>query len=397
MRISDIIVRNIFDSRGEPTIEIGVRCGERTHTAQIPSGKSRGTREASVFAPAEAAVSARLVRELMCVRSFSSIAEIDAFLSSYDGTPAKTVIGGNVALGISIAAARALAAERKEEIWELIRKEYFASMKKDAPPLIFSNFINGGAHANNTLDIQEYLVIARTSASMRETIEKLISLYRKTGDYLKHARGLKGIPIGDEGGYSLDFEDNFKPLSLLDARIREHGLGGIWFLGIDAAASHFGGKGSYVFEGKQMERKALAERYERYASELGNLMSFEDPFGEDDAEGFSLMRRALPDRWIVGDDLTTTDAGAIRKHTEGGAINAVIIKPNQIGTVTESCKAILAAQSCGAKTIISHRSGETDDTFIIQLAKAAGADGVKIGAPVKERLTKFNELMRLYS
>jgi len=397
MRISDITVRNIFDSRGEPTIEVGVRCGERTHTAQIPSGKSRGTREASVFTPAEAAASVRFLRELMCVRSFSSIAEIDAFLFSYDGTSTKTAIGGNVALGISIAATRALAEERKKEVWELMREEYFAATKEAAPPLIFSNFINGGAHAHNTLDVQEYLVIARTGTSMRETVEKLISLYRETGDYLKRIRGLKSIPIGDEGGYSLDFEDNFAPLSLLDKLIRERGFGGVWFLGIDAAASHFGGKGSYVFEGKQMDRKALAERYERYASELGSLMSFEDPFGEDDADGFSLMRRALPDRWIVGDDLTTTDAGAIRKYAEGGAINAVIIKPNQIGTVTESCKAIIAARSSGAKVIISHRSGETDDTFIIQLAKASGADGVKIGAPVKERLTKFNELMRLYA
>ncbi|MFA6364914.1 MAG: hypothetical protein WCW78_00740 [Candidatus Paceibacterota bacterium] len=398
MYINDIRIRQIFDSRGEPTIEIELhdKVGF-SHRAAVPSGKSRGTREASVFTFEEATKAVNHIKESITAHDFKSVGEVDAFLLLQDSTPTKEKLGGNVLLGISIAAARGFAHTAKKELWEIIREEYFAEIKDTKPPLIFSNFINGGAHANNNLDIQEFLVIARTNGSITVTTEKLIELYRVTGNFLKKKYNVKNLPIGDEGGYSLDFLNNSEPLAMLEASINENDLGQECMLGLDVAASHFGDKGAYVFEKKEYTRATLVELYESYFKKIKLLYSIEDPFGENDSEGFIALRKAVPNKIIIGDDLTTTNQAEIEAHTAEGAVNGVIIKPNQIGTVSETCAAIKAARMHHAQIIVSHRSGETEDTFIIHLAKAANADGVKIGAPVKERMLKFNELIRLYS
>ncbi len=397
MKIHEIELRKIFDSRGEPTIEIILIDGEgRRFTAAVPSGKSKGAREVSTFGFEEARVAVDKIRETVAAKVFEEIGEVDAFLLGIDGTPEKRILGGNVMLGVSIAAARALAHESKREVWELIREEYFSDITEERVPLIFSNFINGGGHANNNLDIQEYLVVARTNGSVTNTITKLIDLYRATGEFLSKQFKLKNIPIGDEGGYSLDFPDNFEPLSILEALIDENDLENEFILGVDAAASHFGSEKGYTLDKKKLTREKLVEKYKEYFKKSKLLFSIEDPFGENDAEGFIKLREALPEKWVVGDDLTTTNAKEIENHAGEGAINAVIIKPNQIGTIAEACGAVQAARRHGVKIIVSHRSGETEDAFVIELAKACGADGVKIGAPVKERLVKFNELIRLY-
>ncbi len=396
MKIHDIELRSIFDSRGEQTIEVTVIDPEgRRFAAAIPSGKSRGMREVSVFAFEAARASIDKIRETVAAKTFDTVGEVDAFLLGIDGTPEKKILGGNVMLGVSLAAARALAHEKKQALWEVVREEYF-SEGEELTPLIFSNFINGGGHANNNLDIQEYLVIARTNGSIAATVRRLIELYRATGEFLKKQFKLKNIPIGDEGGYSLDFPNNFEPLSILEALIDENDLERECILGLDVAASHFGSEKGYVFEGKKRTGKDMQKIYETYVAQSKLLYSIEDPFGENDAEGFIALRRAMPEKWIVGDDLTTTNAAEIEAHAGEGAVNAVIIKPNQIGTIAETCAAVQAARRHNIKVIFSHRSGETEDVFMIELAKACSADAVKIGAPVKERLLKFNELVRLY-
>lgn len=398
MKIHEIELRKIFDSRGEPTIEIIVVDAEgRRFSAAIPSGKSKGEREVSTFSFEEARTAVDKIRETVAAKVFEEVGDIDAFLLGIDGTREKKILGGNVMLGVSIAATRALAHEKKREVWELIREEYFDEAGEEHAPLVFSNFVNGGGHANNNLDLQEYLIIARTNGSVTATISKLIDLYRATGEFLKKQFKLKNVPIGDEGGYSLDFPNNFEPLSILEALIDENDLEHEFILGLDAAASHFGSEKGYTIDKKKCTREKLVEKYEEYFKKSKLLFSIEDPFGENDAEGFIKLRKALPEKWVVGDDLTTTNAAEIEAHAGEGAINAVIIKPNQIGTIAESCGAIQAARRHGVKIIVSHRSGETEDAFIIELAKACRADGVKIGAPVKERLVKFNELVRLYS
>ena len=398
MTIHDITIRSIFDSRGEETIEITLVNGERVpFSAKIPSGKSKGTREVAVFTVLEAHASVEKIKSFLVGKSVSTIGALDALLKQCDDTEKKEKCGGNVMLGISVAGTRAIAFEQKKEVWEVIREEYFKDNATEKIPLIFSNFINGGEHANNNLNIQEYLVVARTTDNARATVVRLIDMYRAMGELLKKQNNVISLPIGDEGGYSLNFSTNHEPLALLEAIIDENDLENEFLLGLDCAASSFGAKGEYTFEKEKRTREEMREIYTSYFSKTKLLLSIEDPYAEDDAEGFVALRRQTGDKWIVGDDLTTSSAKEIEAHAGEGAINAVIIKPNQIGLVSEACEAIRMAHAHNVKVIVSHRSGETEDAFIIHLAKACGADGVKIGAPVKERLIKFNEFIRLNS
>jgi len=395
MKIQDITVRKIFDSRGESTIEVSLKAGNRWFSASVPSGKSRGSREAKVFSFSEAVRALARIQRVILKKDFSSIRALDNVLIRLDNTKNKSSLGGNLMLGISVAFVRASAAAKNEEPWQTLRKEFFSEDSKLKVPLIFANVINGGAHADNNLDIQEYMVVAR-GASVRARVENLIDFYDCLGAVLKKKNSGRGVPVGDEGGYSLDFKNNFEPILVLENLIRTRGLTNNFSLALDAAATGFFARGSYIFGGKKLTSARLAGEYAHYFEKSRILFSIEDPFAERDAAGFSLTRKKMPRVWIVGDDLTVTNSSEIKKHAERKTINAVIIKPNQIGTVSEAADAILAANQYGLKTIISHRSGETEDAFIIHLAKASGADGVKIGAPTRERMAKYNELIRLY-
>jgi len=397
MTIGDILVRKIFDSRGEPTLEVVVTDSNgRSFSSQIPSGKSTGRGEARAFSFEEAeGVIPELQRKLRRKR-LESVKDCDAHLLDLDGTPDKSRLGGNVMLGISIGVGRALAFERKKDLWEVLREEFFPEIRDEKKPHIFSNLINGGAHANNNLDIQEYMVAVHGKESYVESTSSLERLYKDLGISLRREKNLSGLPLGDEEGYCVDFEDNFEPIRFIENEIRKAEMVGVMYIALDAAASGFFKEGSYIFDGKELSRKEMVKVYEDYFSRSKVLASVEDPFAEDDPQGFRELRDALKDKWIVGDDLTVTDAARIEKLQESGSINAVIIKPNQIGTVSEACEAIRVARKYGIKTIVSHRSGETEDVFIIHLTKAAGADAVKIGAPLNERIAKFNELIRLY-
>src|SRR3989344_3816143 len=395
MKIQDITVRKIFDSRGEPTIEVSLKFGNRWFSASVPSGKSRGSREAKVFPFSEAVRVLARIRRAILKKDFSSIRALDNVLIRLDGTAKKSRLGGNLMLGISVAFARARAAAGNKEVWQILRKEFFSGNSKTKIPLIFANVINGGAHADNNLDIQEYMVVAR-GGSVRARVENLIDFYNRLGAILRKKNSGRRVPVGDEGGYSLDFKNNFEPIAVLENLVRVRGLAKNFSLALDAAATGFYARGLYAFGGKKLTSARLAGEYARYFENSRILFSIEDPFAEGDADGFSLLRRKIPRAWIVGDDLTATSPSEIRKYAASRAINAVIIKPSQIGTVSEAADAISAARQYGLKTIISHRSGETEDTFMIHFAKASRADGVKIGAPARERMIKYNELMRLY-
>ena len=395
IKIQDITVKKIFDSRGEPTIEVLLKAGNRWFSASVPSGKSRGSREAKVFPFSEAVRVLARIRRAILKKDFSSIRALDNVLIRLDGTAKKSRLGGNLMLGISVAFARARAAAENKEVWQILRKEFFSGNSKTKIPLIFANVINGGAHADNNLDIQEYMVVAR-GGSVRARVENLIDFYNRLGAILRKKNSGRRVPVGDEGGYSLDFKNNFEPIAVLENLVRVRGLAKNFSLALDAAATGFYARGLYAFGGKKLTSARLAGEYARYFGKSKLLFSIEDPFAEKDAAGFSLIHKKMPGAWVVGDDLTVTNSSEIKKYAEQNAINAVIIKPNQIGTVSEAADAILAAKQCGLKTIISHRSGETEDAFIIHLAKASGADGVKIGAPTRERMIKYNELMRLY-
>ncbi|MEK7630178.1 MAG: hypothetical protein AAB432_02220 [Patescibacteria group bacterium] len=395
MKIEAIRVKEITDSRGEPTIEVELKTSDGSFVAKIPSGKSRGANEVCVLSPAEASKKAGEIKKEIQDKDFETIENLDRFLIDLDGTSNKKQFGGNLILGISIAFSRALAAAAKKEPWQILRQEFFKNVS-DEPPVIFSNLINGGAHAKNNLNFQEYLVLARPINSVEETISELKDFYKNLGVALKKEYKLENIPLGDEGGYAPKFKSNLEPLLFLNKQIESAGLKNKFLLGIDAAASEFNKEGDYYFEEKKISREELREVYIGYFAKLSALYSIEDPFAEIDETGFKSLMKVMPEKLIIGDDLTTTNTEIIANCASNGLINGVIIKPNQIGSLTETCAAINMAHNRNLKCVVSHRSGETDDSFIIQIAKAAGVYGVKIGAPVSHRLPKFEELIRLY-
>lgn len=400
MRIKDVYIHKIFDSRGEPTVEIELITATGSYRGSAPSGKSRGSGEAAVLPFVEAVVAVeQRIRPAMARRSIASITEFDAELRSLDTTPNLQVIGGNVALACSIAAVHALAADEGKEPWEVMRDEYFYDIPDGQAynmPNIFANLINGGQHAANNLSIQEYMVVVDPAGDMEESIASLIRFYRTLQrDLEQHAR-VSSLPMGDEGGFSLSFPDNAEPMRVLDRLIAKEGKDQVYRIGLDVAASSFHTRGMYQFGGTAYPTEGLQKVYDAYLREFDMLCSIEDPFSENDPHAFARLQSRRPGLMVVGDDITVTDPERIRMCAQHGVIGAVIIKPNQIGTVSDACAAIQTAQRYGVKTIISHRSGETEDPFIIQLAKASKAYGVKIGAPARERMVKYNELIRLY-
>jgi enolase len=299
-------------------------------------------------------------------------------------------------LAVSIAFARARAAEKGISLWLLLRREFFPTANDARRPSLFSNLINGGAHASNGLDIQEYMLVVRPGKNYADDVRLLISLYEELGKLLKK-RAKGALPIGDEGGYDVSFKDNFEPIEILGKLITAKKIGKKCSIALDAAATEFSsGKGKYKLGGKAYASSALLEEYASWFKRSKHLCSIEDPFAENEDEAFALLQKRLKEKWVVADDLTTTDPSRIRMLGERKAIGGVIVKPNQIGTVSESCDAITEARAKGVRVIVSHRSGETEDAFIISLARASAADGVKIGAPARERVSKFNELIRLY-
>ncbi|MBU4347994.1 hypothetical protein KJ671_00615 [Patescibacteria group bacterium] len=399
MILENIIVHKILDSRGEPTIEVEV-VDENLNSffAQIPSGKSTGKKEAVVLSFEEAEnVLNTLVKKEIIHKNFSSIKDIDSFLISLDGTEDKKKVGGNLMLGISIAFARALAAKENKELWQVLKQEFWGGLISNKKPLIFSNLINGGAHTDNNLDIQEYMVVVDPKdGTYIDCIKVLTDFYKKLGDLLLEKYKLQELKIGDEGGYSLDFQNNFEPIKIMEDMINSEDLADSFSLALDVAASNFYKEGKYNFENNLISSEALKQEFLNYLIESKLLMSIEDPFDEVDFDGFKMFNSEFSRAWVIGDDITVTNPQLVEKFAREKLINGVIIKPNQIGTVFETCQTIRAAQENGLKTIVSHRSGETKDVFIIHLAKAANVDAVKIGAPVKERLIKFDELIRLY-
>lgn len=404
MIIEKIAIKKIKDSRGNPTIEVALVTDKgKSASAQIPAGKSTGSREVKVFNFEQSIKSAQFIENRIKKRNFFSIGSLDNFLIQLDGTSQKKRLGGNVLLGISIAFARLVANEQKKKLWQILQKEFFPKNKKNLPPVIFANLIEGGVHAQNNLNIQEYLVLVKTKKSLKLSVRQLKNFYLKLGRILRKID--KNFRFGDEGGYSLNFfaenkndfsgQVNFEPIRILQKLIYESNLEKNFLLGIDSAASEFKKEKYYLFEKRKVDSTGLKEIYLSYFKQAPLLYSIEDPYDEKDEIGFASLFSALPNKLVIGDDLTTTNAKLIKKYAKK-LINGVIIKPNQIGTITETCEAINTAHRLNLKCIISHRSGEVPDTFIIHLAKASNAYGVKIGAPVESRISKYKELIRLY-
>lgn len=396
MKIKDIKVRKVFDSRGQETVQFEILGQDgRISLSQVPAGKSTGEREVKVLPVETAYKVVKSLRPKMIDRDFHSIRHFDDALLELDGTPDKKKIGGNVALGASIAVTRAFASESKREVWQEVRDEFFPKVSQKKLPMLFSNLINGGAHAKNGLDIQEYMAVAVPKKNITDSVSDLIALYKKLGEVLRKKNPKGVLPIGDEGGYAVGFKNNLEPLVVLSSILSDTSKTS-FKLALDVAASSFFNGKEYSFDGKNISSAQLSKHYLSFAKRFSKLISIEDPFSENDFSSFAALKKLLPKHWVVGDDLTTTNPESIAVAGDNGFANGVIIKPNQIGSVSSAADAIQVAFNKKMGVIVSHRSGEVEDNFIIHLARAANADALKIGAPCHERIYKFDEAVRIY-
>jgi len=407
----------ILDSRGNPTVKAYVRLADGTEaSASVPSGVSTGEEEAAELRDgderfngmgvltAKTHVNAEIATAISGMDAGDQ-ALIDEKLIKLDKTNNKSKLGANAILAVSLAVARAAAVSAGEPLYR-----YLNRISKVSPfrrgmgetgmkmPIPLLNIMNGGAHANFVTDIQEYMVIPAGFKNFRESLRAGAEIYTNLRTILRE-RNLS-VNVGDEGGFAPEVRDNVEPLTLMAEAVDRAGytLGQNVSFGIDAAASEFRKGSKYVFnkEGRELSTDELADFYKQIARENG-VMSIEDPFAEDDIDSFVALNRELDDAiQIVGDDLYVTNAEKIREGINRGATNAVIIKPNQIGTLTETFEAIFTAAEGGQSVIISHRSGETEDPFIADLSVAVGADEIKTGAPARgERTAKYNRLLEI--
>ncbi|HVM58932.1 MAG TPA: phosphopyruvate hydratase [Candidatus Paceibacterota bacterium] len=388
MRLDSLTARAIPDSRGKPTVEATLVSGERAASASVPSGKSTGAHEAKELRDPDGGVSTAIahigneIAEALASRDFASAEEVDKLLIELDGTADKSRLGANAILAVSMAAARLFATERGTPLWKSIAERAGTS---PSAPRLFVNLVNGGTHAGFRLPFQEHLLVI--GGDLRGAYSVAKRAYEALGTRLG------SVPMGDEGGYAPMFEKLDEPFVLLAELVKE--LPGT-SLAIDAAANELRHGDGYQLLGRDYSSEELANVY-RELAERFPLHSIEDPFGEDaHAEFAGLTTSFGSSPLVVGDDLTVTDPARIRSSAQAKEITAVVVKPNQIGTVSEAISAVSAARAAGLAPICSHRSGETMDTFIADFAYGTASHGIKAGGlGQKERLAKYERLVRI--
>jgi enolase len=405
--ISQLETRRIWDSRGRPTIEVEVTTDDGFRGVGIaPAGASRGTREAielrdggDRFGGLDVQHALRGIREeifpALKGMPVSDQTDIDATLIELDGTPNKRRLGGNALIATSLAVLHAAAAHARMPLWQ-----YLAHGQATTLPLPQIQIFGGGAHAGRRVDVQDFMVVALSATSFAHALEMTAEVYRAAGKMMAARGTLSGV--ADEGGWWPSFTSNEEALDALVASIEAAGFvpGADVGIALDVAASEFGHAGCYqlALDGTELDSDALCEKLldwiERYP-----IVSIEDPLAEDDEAGLIAFTKAVAGRiQVVGDDYLVTDAKLVENAAKVGACNAVLIKPNQAGTVTETRAALDAAKKAGYATIVSARSGETEDVTIVHLATGWNAGQLKVGSFARsERMAKWNEGIRLES
>jgi enolase len=312
---------------------------------------------------------------------------VDEFLVRLDGTATKSRLGANTILAISIAFLRATARTKKLPLWKHIRDVYGIWVDPTATalhPRLFMNVVNGGLHAGNNLHFQEYLIIPR-ARTFKDSIDIGTAIYHALGAALVKAKGRGAANLGDEGGFAPNFKNDLEPFQMLRSVAKKLKLDKKIDFGIDAAATDI----------KGLSRLQLNNTYKKLIKEYKPLY-IEDPFNENDFKSFAAFTAANNKLWIAGDDLTTTNTDRMEMAQAKKSVNAIIIKPNQIGSVTETLNAVCLAREYRWAVVVSHRSGETNDDFIADLAYGVAADGFKLGAPARgERIAKYNRLLEI--
>ncbi len=402
-KIKSISSLAVLDSRGNPTVRVSLTLeGGAYGTASAPSGASTGKYEAhekrdggSLYRGKGVSVAVESVNgeisDALCGRGFESQRELDGFLCELDGTDTKSRLGANALLPVSVAYARAAARAAGVPLFR------FLTDGTDAPlPCPMMNVLNGGRHAKNNIDIQEFMLVPIGISDYGERVRACAEIYAELGDILT-ARG-HITSVGDEGGYAPMLEADTDALDLLTAAIVDAGYAGAVKLAIDAAASEWQSDGCYLLP-KRKEKytsDGLIEYYRALCTKYP-IISIEDGLGEDDLDGWVRLTDALgKEKMLVGDDLFVTNRKRVSDGVKNGRANALLIKPNQAGTVTESIDAAFCARDAGYALVVSHRSGETCDTFISDLAVALGAGFIKAGAPCRsERVEKYNRLSEI--
>lgn len=400
--IIGVHAREILDSRGNPTVEVEVLLDSgAVGRAAVPSGASTGKREAVELRDKDSRYHGKGVLKAVgnvrteigpriCGCDSSGQADIDNLLIELDGTENKRRLGANAILGVSLAVARASSVEAGIPLYR-----YIGGTNARTLPVPMMNILNGGAHADNNLDIQEFMIMPvdfgcfsealRAGAEIFHTLKKILD---KEG---------KNTAVGDEGGFAPDLKNNEEAVRLILRAIAEAGYEKKVFLALDVAASEFYEKGKYSFEGKKLSSKDMTDYFRRLVSKYPTILSIEDGMSEDDWDGWGLITHALGSKvQLVGDDLFVTNTKILKKGIAKGIGNSILVKLNQIGTLTETLDAIETAKRAKYTAVISHRSGETEDTTIADIAVACNTGFIKTGSLARsERVAKYNRLIAI--
>jgi enolase len=403
--IEHVHARQIFDSRGNPTIEVDVRLSSGAWgRAAVPSGASTGTREALELRDGETAfggkgvsraienVNAEIAEAVKGIDATDQRA-LDEAMIGLDGTDGKTRLGANAILGVSMAAARAASAEADVPLWR-----YLGGEEAGLLPVPTMNVLNGGVHADNPVDFQEFMIAPVGAGSFAQAMRMGTEVYHELQRTLKQ-RGL-GTAVGDEGGFAPALDSNEAPLELLVSAISSAGYrpGDDVAICVDPAASEFFKDGRYELagEGRSLSSEEMVEYWSTIPDRYP-VVSLEDGMAEQDWDGWRRLTEELGSRLqLVADDIFVTNPAILREGIERGVANSILIKLNQIGTLTETLDTIALAREANYRAVISHRSGETEDTFIADLVVATGVGQIKTGAPARsERVAKYNQLLRI--
>lgn len=399
-----VTAREILDSRGNPTVEVEIGLDdESVGRAAVPSGASTGAFEAhelrdgdedrylgkgvsSAVANVEEEIAEKIVGFDASEQRF-----IDQAMLDLDGTPTKANLGANAILGVSLAVAKAAAVSAGLPLYR-----YLGGPNAHVLPVPMMNILNGGAHADSNVDIQEFMIAPIGAPTFKDALRSGAEVYHKLKSVLKKKGMSTGL--GDEGGFAPNLPANAAALDLIAEAVQAAGysLGSDIVLALDVAATEFFKEGSYEFEGTPKSREEMVAYYTKLA-ETYPIVSIEDPLAEDDWAGWTSLTTSLGNKvQIVGDDLFVTNPQRIQRGIDEGAANAVLIKVNQIGSLTETFDAVELAHRNGYRCMMSHRSGETEDTTIADLAVATGCGQIKTGAPARsDRVAKYNQLLRI--
>ena len=409
LEIVDVLAREILDSRGNPTVEVEVTLDDGTvGRAAVPSGASTGIHEACELRDGDKSryggkgvsiavenVNGEIAEAMLGLNVLDQVS-IDKMLCEIDGTPNKTRLGANAILGVSLACAKAAAEATGVSLYN-----YIGGVNAKTLPVPMMNILNGGAHASNSVDIQEFMIMPVGAKSFKEALRMCAEVFHQLKKTLK-ANGTPAAGVGDEGGYAPNLGADEDALKVIVKAIEEAGFkpGEDFKIAMDAAVSDWfdpkDGKYHLPKRGTVMTSDEMIDMWEDFCNKYP-IISIEDGLGEDDWEGWVRLTKRLGSRvQLVGDDLFVTNAKRVKQGIDMGAANAVLIKVNQIGTLTETLDAIQTANRAGYTAIVSHRSGETEDTTLADIAVAVNAGQIKTGAPSRtDRVAKYNQLLRI--